>query len=80
MILIDKEKAIALHEMMARETGGGIGVRDEALLESALSSAFATFDGIDLYPTVEEKALLDEYRRMSTESKAVLVETAKHMR
>ena len=26
-----------------------------ALLESALESAFATFGGVDLYPTVEEK-------------------------
>ena len=41
---------------MAEETGGSIGVRDEVLLDSALESAFATFDGTELYPTKEEKA------------------------
>ena len=33
-----------------------MGLRDEGLLESALESAFATFDGRELYPTKEEKA------------------------
>ena len=41
---------------MAEETGGSIGVRDEGLLESAIESAFATFDGVELYPSQEEKA------------------------
>ncbi|MBQ6622545.1 MAG: type II toxin-antitoxin system death-on-curing family toxin [Mogibacterium sp.] len=41
---------------MAEATGGSIGVRDEGLLDSALESAFATFDGIELYPSKEEKA------------------------
>ena len=31
-------------------------MRDEGLLESALQSAFATFDGRELYPSKEEKA------------------------
>ena len=53
---IEKEMALLLHQMIAEETGGGIGVRDEGLLESALESAFATFDGKDLYPSKEEKA------------------------
>ena len=47
---------LLLHELMAQETGGSVGVRDEALLESALEGAFATFDGQELYPTKEEKA------------------------
>ena len=41
---------------MARETGGCAGIRDFSLLQSALRSPFATFDGADLYPTIEEKA------------------------
>lgn len=41
---------------MARETGGCAGIRDFALLQSALRSPFATFDGEDLYPSIEEKA------------------------
>ena len=31
-------------------------MRDEGLLESAVEGAFATFDGVDLYPSKEEKA------------------------
>ena len=40
---------------MAQATGGSVGVRDTALLQSALESCFATFDGVDFYPTKEEK-------------------------
>ena len=41
---------------MAEATGGSIGVRDEGQLDSAIESAFATFDGIELYTSKEEKA------------------------
>lgn len=56
MTRFDKEKVLLLHQLMAEATGGSVGVRDTALLESALESCFATFDGIELYPTKEEKA------------------------
>lgn len=56
MIKFSKEKVLLLHQIMAEATGGSIGVRDHALLESALESAFSTFGGQDLYPTKEEKA------------------------
>ena len=55
MIRFSKEKVLLLHKLIAEETGGSIGVREEGLLESALEGAFATFDGKDLYPTKEEK-------------------------
>ena len=55
MIRFSKEKVLLLHKMIAQETGGSIGVRDEGLLESALEGAFATFDGQELYPGKEEK-------------------------
>ena len=45
-----------MHQYIASETGGSVGVRDEGLLESALQGAFATFDGKELYPTKIEKA------------------------
>lgn len=32
------------------------GIRNIGLLESAISTAFQSFDGYDLYPTVHEKA------------------------
>lgn len=55
MIQFSKEKVLLLHKLIAEETGGSIGVRDEGLLESALESAFSSFDGKEFYPTKEEK-------------------------
>lgn len=56
MIKFSKEKILLLHQLIAAETGGSVGVRDEALLESALESAFAGFADREFYPTKEEKA------------------------
>ncbi len=55
MIKFSKEKVLLLHQLIAQETGGSIGVRDEGLLESALENAFSGFGGEDFYPTKEEK-------------------------
>ncbi len=55
MIKFSKEKVLLLHKLIAQETGGSIGVRDEGLLESALEAAFSTFGGEEFYPTKEEK-------------------------
>ncbi len=56
MIKFDREKVLLLHQIMAEATGGSVGVRDEGLLESALESCYATFGGVELYPTKQEKA------------------------
>ena len=56
MIKIGKEKVLLLHQLMAEATGGDVSVRDEALLESAIENVYATFDGVELYPSKEEKA------------------------
>ena len=56
MIKFTQEKVLLLHQLMTQETGGDSGLRDIGLLDSALEGAYATFDGIDLYPTKEEKA------------------------
>lgn len=56
MIKFSREKVLLLHQIMIKTTGGAAGVRDFGLLDSALESAYATFDGKDLYPTKEEKA------------------------
>ncbi len=56
MTRISSEKIKLLHQLMAEATGGSVGVRDEGLLESAAEGAFATFDGVELYPSKEEKA------------------------
>ena len=56
MIRFSQEKVLLLHQLIAQETGGDAGVRDFGLLESALESAYQTFDGLDLFPSKEEKA------------------------
>lgn len=45
MIKFSKEKVLLLHQLIAQETGGSVGVRDEGLLESALENAFSGFGG-----------------------------------
>lgn len=55
MIKISEEKVLLLHKLITEATGGDPNVRDIALLNSALESAFITFDGKELYPTKQEK-------------------------
>ena len=55
MIRFSKEKVLLLHRLIAESTGGSLGVRDEALLESALENAFSGFGDREFYPTKEEK-------------------------
>ena len=55
MIKISVEKAEKLHRIMTAETGGDPEIREMALLESAVEGVFATFGGVELYPTIEEK-------------------------
>lgn len=49
-------EVVTLHEQLLAQSGGGSGVRDVGLLESALAQPKATFGGQDLHPTVIEKA------------------------
>ena len=55
MIRFSKEKVLLLHRLIAESTGGSLGVRDEALLESALENAFSGFGDREFYPKKEEK-------------------------
>lgn len=55
MIKFNAERVKLLHQLIAEETGGSIGVMDENLLESAINQIYQTFDGKELYPTKEEK-------------------------
>ena len=55
MIRFSKEKILLLHKIMAEATGGSAGVRDEALLDSAIEAAFAGYGDREFYPTKEEK-------------------------
>ena len=65
MIKFSKDKVLFLHQLIAQETGGSIGVRDEGLLESALEAAFASFGGVELYPSKEEKGARLGYNLIS---------------
>jgi len=56
MIKFSQEKVLLLHKLITEETGGDPNIRDLKLLDSALESAFQTFDGCELYPSKEEKA------------------------
>ena len=65
MIKLSKEKVLLLHELLTAETGGDPNIRDFDLLDSALESAFQTFDGAELYPTKEEKGARIGYALIS---------------
>ncbi len=56
MIILTVNEIIALHGKLVGRTGGSYGLRDKGLLESAVTSADASFGGVESYPTVEEKA------------------------
>ncbi len=57
MILLTKNQILLLHEQLINRYGGTHGIRDEALLDSAISVPGQTFDGKDLYPTIQDKAV-----------------------
>ena len=65
MIRFSKDKVLLLHKLIAQETGGSIGVRDEGLLESALEAAFSGFGDREFYPTKEEKGARIGYNLIS---------------
>ena len=56
MIRFSREKVLLLHQLIAQETGGEVGLRDRALLDAALASAFAGVEDREFYPSKEEKA------------------------
>lgn len=54
--MISVDKALLIHSTAISKSGGADGIRDKGLLEGALSRPFATFDAIDLYHDVAQKA------------------------
>jgi len=54
--MISIEFATFIHDSLIDNFGGSKGIRDLPGLESALNRPFATFDGLDLYPTPIDKA------------------------
>lgn len=56
MITLSKEQVILLHDRLIEATGGRKGIRDENMLDSALSNPFQSFGGTELYPSIQSKA------------------------
>ena len=56
MTLLTVEEIVNLRDKLIIKTGGLNGVRDIGLLESAVFNSYSEFDGIESYPTIEEKA------------------------
>lgn len=65
MIRLNEELVIALHSLVSEVSGGGEGLRDIALLDSAIESAYQTFGGEELYPTIIEKVARIAYSIIS---------------
>ena len=61
MIMLEKEQVKRLHKKLLNATGGLDGLRDEAMLDSALYAPFQTFDGMDLYPSMAAKIARTAY-------------------
>lgn len=56
MKMLNREQVIKIHSMLIDQTGGIDGIKDEGLLESALSAPFQTFDSEYIYKTTKAKA------------------------
>lgn len=56
MIILNKRQVLLLHSRLIAETGGIGGVRDDGLLESSLNAPFQSFGGIDVFPSIQQKA------------------------
>ena len=56
MIVLTKEQILKMHDQLVERFGGEKGIREEGLFESAVMTPFQSFGGVELYPTVEEKA------------------------
>lgn len=53
---LSKQQVENLHSDLIRAFGGTEGIRDEALLDSALNAPFQSFSGEDVYPSIQQKA------------------------
>lgn len=56
MIRLTKQQILKMQEELIRQTGGSRGIREETLLDSALSAPFQEFSGQEFFPTIEEKS------------------------
>ena len=57
MIYLNQNQVLKLHDKIINKFGGIHGIRNDALLQSALANPLQTFAGLDLYPSVFDKAV-----------------------
>lgn len=56
MKTLSKRQILLLHEQLVIQSGGSAGIRDEALLDSALNAPFQSFGREDAFPSLQQKA------------------------
>lgn len=85
MIKLSIKQILMLHTQLIEQTGGSNGVRDYNLLESAVETPFQSFGGMELYPSIQAKAvrlgygliknhpMIDGNKRIGTHAMLVLL-------
>lgn len=61
MKTISLAEILLYHQKIIDRTGGTKGIRDIGLIEAAFNNACSTFDGEDLYPSIEDKIAIITY-------------------
>jgi death on curing protein len=56
MRYLTADEVLELHARLLQQTGGMPGIRDRNGLDSAVAQPAMTFGGVDLYPTLADKA------------------------
>ena len=54
---LTKKQILLLHSELIYAHGGGDGIRDENLLDSAIAAPFQAFDGQSMFPSIQQKAV-----------------------
>ena len=57
MIRLSYDEILSLHSKLVQRYGGSDGIHDARALDAALNTPFQTFGGMELYPTVIDKAV-----------------------
>lgn len=57
MIWLSKDQVLYLHSELIKATGGLDGLRDDNLLQSALLSPMQTYNSVELFPSLIDKAV-----------------------
>lgn len=56
MKILTKDQILYLHSELIKLSNGQDGIRDETLLDSAINAPFQSFDGVDAFPSLQQKA------------------------